>query len=70
MAMDGLAGLSEASRAIAPGRQPRASTASPAAPKAGMLRMCNVDEDPSQVSTVKGHTEAWKLAEYELMCVP
>ena len=32
-------GLSEASRAIAPGRQPRASTASPSAPKAGMLRM-------------------------------
>ena len=40
MALDGLArSLSEASRAIAPGRQPRASTASPSAPKAGMLRM-------------------------------
>ena len=31
--------LSEASRAIAPGRQPSASTASPSAPKVGMLRM-------------------------------
>ena len=40
MALDGLArSLSEASRAIAPGRQPRASTASPSAPKAGVLRM-------------------------------
>ena len=68
MALDGLArSLSEASRAIAPGRQPRASTASPSAPKAGMLRMWHVDKGPSQVSTVKGHTEAWKLAEHELM---
>ena len=32
------AGLSEASRAIARGRQPRASTASPSASKAGVLR--------------------------------
>ena len=30
---------SEASRAIARGRQPRASTASPSTPKAGVLRM-------------------------------
>ena len=57
--------LSEASRAIAPGRQPRDSTAS--APKAGMLRMRHVDEDPCQISTAEGHTEAWKLDEHELM---
>ena len=68
MALDGLArSLSEASRAIAPGRQPRDSTASPSAPKAGMLRMRHVDEDPCQISTVEGHTEAWKLDEHELM---
>ena len=68
MVMDGLArSLSEASRAIAPGRQPRASTASPSAPKAGVLRMWYTDEDPSQTSTVQGHAEAWKLAEHELM---
>ena len=71
MALDGLArSLSEASRAIAPGRQPRASTASPSRPKAYVLRMRHVDEYPSQISTVKGHSEAWKLAEHELMHVP
>ena len=71
MALDGLArSLSEASRAIARGRQPRASTASPSAPKAGVLRMRYVGEDPSQISTVKGHTEARKLAEHKLMHMP
>jgi hypothetical protein len=59
MTMDGLAsGLGEASRAIARGRQPRASTASPSASKAGVLRMRYVVEDPSQISTVFGHAEA------------
>ena len=71
MTMDGLAsGLIEASRAIAPGRQPRDSAASPLAPKAGVLRMRYVDEDASQTSSVQGHTEAWKLAEHELMHMP
>ena len=61
----------EASRAIARGRQPRASTrASPSASKAGVLRMRYVGEDPSQISTVFGHAEAWKLAEHELMHMP
>ena len=71
MTTDGLArGLSEASRAIARGRQPRASTASPSAPKAAVLRMGYVGEDPSQISTVFGHAEARKLAEDELMHMP
>ncbi len=63
-------GLSEASRAIARGRQPRASTASPSAPKARVFRIQYVGEDPSQESTVLGHAEAWKLAEHELMHRP
>lgn len=71
MAMDGLTiGLTECSRAIALGRTPRASTASPTVPTVCMLRMCCLDEKSSHVSTVIGHSEAWKLAAHELMHMP
>ena len=71
MAMDGLTrGLTEASHGIALGCKPRATPASASAPKAVMLRVWYLGEDTSQNSTVYSHDEAWKLAEYELMCVP
>ena len=34
---------------------------------ATVLRMWRLGEDPSQMSTIIGYTEAWKLAAHELM---
>ena len=71
MAMDGLTrGLTECSHAIALGRLPRTITASPTVPTLCVLRMWCLDENLSHVSTVLGHTEAWKLAAHELIHMP
>ena len=45
-------------------------SASQSVSKAGVLRMRHVGENPSQESTVFGHSEARKLAEHELMHMP